>query len=596
MNIMRNFLAICLCFIGIAFCSEAVLYGCDLASDFSEELAPETLKNVARVLRMETYDPQKVPADIRKALHSEVNSPKAFGQRMRSRLEELLTYPDSFTPSYENRYKSMIYHADSLTPHQAYAYNMLLGEDSSKYYKEVPPTVTFDFREDDRPQFEYPCGWHFFVGSVWDTDGQEYGVQLMFWQVALLPPTMMQASGLTTIQNQMVEIHFAISRVGDRHYRSEPYVIAGTTGLIHFNARKYEYVVGKNIIASQAPAGSQSLFPLRLSAWGLDESGQPPVPFAIDLVLEQNKSYLLNGDKGLAPSCGGVGTLYYSVPRLTIDADQSTLSLDGKTVDLAKGLMWYDHQYGTGFMPGGNPRSELIRAFSRTRPQSPGGWEWIPVQFKDDTELALTAMHNSANAQQGFYNNTGPNMPGVMTAKIKGNYVPPSGKGEKIIPVPVNGTMKVLEWVQSQVAYGEYQRTNVWFPNLVEVSVNKTNATNPVVFDASKQHFFLHPVVETGQQGFFAGGSQYSEGAVFVNSKQDGTGVDLGRGFLESTGYGNALNQTIRLAGLPQTEEMRKLLLPPPITQELKNKCTAFISKPENAAELLRELGLCKGL
>lgn len=540
-------------------------------------LAAETIENIARLLWLDEIDGTGFDDALIQRLASPENSPAAFGERMRRRLDGMLTNPDSCTPDYSPRYNIMKQYETVLSPHQAYAQNMILGPTSSRDYQPLPKQKTFIFPLDDRPQFEYQVGWHFFVGSVFDGKGQEYGVQLMFWRYSLLPPPLARALDLSDLENQVVEMHFAISKAGERHHRAKPYIVAGSTGLIDFSAAPFNYQVGKNYMRS---LGADKLFPLELRAWGVDESGESPVEIEIDITLDQAKGYVLNGDKGLAPSCGGVGTLYYSVTNLRIDPCKSTLKINGRRARLTSGKMWYDHQWGTGFMPTGNPRSDVIRAFSNLSPRKPGGWEWIMIQLDDETEIALSALHTNQNIN--FYNQTGLEPPGVMTASAVGEYIRRDGSHSSI-----SGDIQVTEWVKSTITYGQYEATNLWYPNRVEITLDD----DAVPLNYSR--LTLEPIVSTGQQGFFAGGSQYSEGAVYVHTPYGGI---VGRGFLESTGYGDSRRQVLLLGGMPAAEDMIQLLTPPELTPEAATQCREFLADPVNAARLLHELGECKGL
>ena len=69
----------------------------------------------------------------------------------------------------------------------------------------------------------------------------------------------------------------------------------------------------------------------------------------MDIILNLTKGYVLNGDQGLSPSCGGVGTIYYSVPNLRIKPGESSLSINGNKIRLTGGKFWYDHQWGYRF-------------------------------------------------------------------------------------------------------------------------------------------------------------------------------------------------------------------------------------------------------
>ena len=291
----------------------------------------ETKENIARALWMHEYTPEAMPPDILKWIEGQKNLRSAFGERMRVRLADLRAAPESFNPDYTKRYAALSEYAGDLTPHQAYAMTNLFGVDSARGYQELPIDKKFTFPTDDRPQFEYQVGWHFFVGNVFDTKGREYGVQLMFWRYSLLPPEMAKQAGLSDLENQIVEVHLAVGFAGGRHYRMRPVIIAGTTWLINFSTNPYTYSVGKQTLASQS---KDSLFPLRLQAWGIDNHKEVPAEISIDITIDQTKGYVLNGDEGMLPSCGGVGTLYYSVPNLRVDPETSRISIEGEELRL----------------------------------------------------------------------------------------------------------------------------------------------------------------------------------------------------------------------------------------------------------------------
>lgn len=113
------------------------------------------------------------------------------------------------------------------------------------------------------------------------------------------------------------------------------------------------------------------------------------------------------------------------------------------------------------------------------------------------------------------------------------------------------------------------------------------------VVPEERRQFYLIPIVETGQQGYFAAGSQYSEGAVYLE-KLDGERI--GRGFLESTAYADVRKQALVLCGIPTDEYLMDLLNPVILTQEQKDEYLAFLKKPENAQQVLNELARCRGL
>ena len=62
--------------------------------------------------------------------------------------------------------------------------------------------------------------------------------------------------------------------------------------------------------------------------------------------------------------------------------------------------------------------------------------------------------------------------------------------------------------------------------------------------------FTMEPIVSSGQSNFFANGSEYSEGAVYLRGT---SGEDLGRGFAESVEYARTIDTMLTLAGINDT-------------------------------------------
>jgi len=227
-------------------------FGCNGSDSNHSSLSSETLENVAHVLWMPEYQPDDIPDDISRHLDTFKNSPAAFGERMTTRLDDLILNPDTWSPDFSNRYNAFLKYSSDMSPHEAYAATTLLGLGSSRGYKEVPSEISFSFPKDDSPQNEYQVGWHFFVGSAFADSGEEFGVQMMFWHYSVLPLDMAQSAGLSNMENQILEMHLAISKAGDRHYRAKPYIVAGTTGLINFSEAPFNYEQGEIVFFQPA--------------------------------------------------------------------------------------------------------------------------------------------------------------------------------------------------------------------------------------------------------------------------------------------------------------------------------------------------------
>lgn len=490
-----------------------------------------------------------------------------YSARMRARLNDLLSNPDSFTPDYNERYQRLLEHCDGLTAHSAYAMTLLLGKDSSRGYRELPTHPTFDFPAAHAPDLECQVGWHFFVGTAMGTDGLHYGIQFMLWTYSLLPGPLRDELGIDPIGNQVIEVHVAVSREGDRHYRGAPVVI---TGDIEVGTNPFRFRAGGNVAES---IHQEDFIPLRVHGSAVDGSDSPGTDISFDLMFENGKPPFLQGKDGAAPSVGGVGTLYYSIPRLNLASTGSHVRIGGETIDLVSGEFWFDHQWGTGFMPNGNPREEEVRAMSDLPTPGPGGWDWFMMQFDGDVQLTVAAMHDNSH-KTTFYDQTG-DKPGVMHVPVTGKWIDPLGEAHE-----ASGKLRVTDWVRAERSPDPnlYPISNVWYPNRWEFDMD--GDVPPVM-----RTFELTPIVDGGQAGYFAPGMQYSEGAVVIS----GPSGLAGRGFAESVGYVTARDPILAIAGVVGDEALERTF-EYPIPLGLKLRAIAHLAHPHAFKALLSEL------
>jgi predicted secreted hydrolase len=510
----------------------------------------ETKQNIAYALWQKEYDEKSIPKHILDKINSEKNSNTSIGSRIKHHYQDLLRNPLSLLPSYGGRYGTLISHSDSLSAHQVYARSIMQGLDSVKGYLPIPYEPNINLPKFDVPQWKNQVGWHFFVGNYMTSEGKHYGVEMMFWQYAILPPGTAAELGLTEIENQVIELHLAISdEAAGVHYRAIPTIVAGTTGLVEFTGSPFCYKMGKNSITALS---NTSTFPIRLQAWGLDKGATNPAEIEIDIYLDNIKGYFMQGDDGCSPSVDGVGTLYYSASNLQLSQKhESSITINGNRIGLQKGKAWYDHQWGTGFMPSGSPQHAVMRASQNLSAPAPGGWDWFMVQFKSNIELTFAALHSKANQQ--FYGQTGPTPPVNMQANVSGKFIDEQGKAANVA-----GTMTVTEWVKSEISPDNdvYWVTNTWYPNKYEFTFDSPAPE-------SIRKFTLTPIVRTGQTGFFATGLQYSEGGAIA---KDANGNEIGRGFAEATAYASNPKNVIAIAGLPESDQSLELLRPTPVS------------------------------
>jgi hypothetical protein len=262
-----------------------------------------------------------------------------------------------------------------------------------------------------------------------------------------------------------------------------------------------------------------------------------------------------------------------------MDPSVSRLSLKGEEVALTEGRFWFDHQWGTGMVPPGSPRSSVLRAAATMQQPGPGGWDWFMAQFEGDHQITCSSLHT--NEYQQFYQQTGPEPPGTMSVPVKGKHMDPAGRQEDI-----NGTLAITRWVKVEDTPdpAQYRRPGTWYPDRWEFRFD-----SPV--PEHLRRFTMTPIVPRGQSGYFAFGGHYAEGAVYL---QDETGRDIGRGFAESVAYADMLPTMLSLAGLPADDEMLAFFGPRRASVLKRAEGLAYLAWPPHASELKRTLAGCK--
>lgn len=494
---------------------------------------------IADALWLNSFDWSKIPANIQQKITSEKHSTASYGQRMRDYMQWLHDHPQSYNPDYSKRYQYLKAAIGEFTPHQTYLLRTAaLGKNCSQGFDEIPAKANIQLPRDHEVKLRSEVGWHFFVGSVWDEDGQEYGVELMFFGIAVLPPALAAQAGLSDVENQIVEMQLGISKAGDVHHQADPLVVAGTSGLLECSNQPFTFKLGKNQMVS---TGKDKFFPIKLQAKGFDRGGKKPFEIGLDLEVTSDRDILYQGDNGAMPSIAGMGTLYYSIPNLTLKPG-STLNYGGKQIKLKRGLMWYDHQWG---FTGGNPNSAVLRAASNVGGPSVSGWDWYMHQFEDNRQTTVFAMHT--NQYKKYYFQSGPTPPPTMTVAIAGKYM-----DEKNGLHDIRGTLSIDKWIRAETSPNPelYPITRVWHPNHWKFTFDET-------VPADIREFSMEQIVPVAQTNYFANGAQYNEGAVYLKNLD---GKDIGRGFAEAVSYADTSGNAYRLMGFDHNSALLKQL------------------------------------
>ena len=521
-----------------------------------------TRDHIAHALWLDEFDETRIAPEIACKLAAPKNSPAAHGERMRKYIRFLIDHPLSHTPSHSKIYERLLPYCDELSPHQSYVIQSnFLGAPSTVGYDMMPAPPDFQFPRDHLPKVRTRNGWHFFVGSCWDTEGKEYGVELMFFRAALFPPHVAAGFGLSDDENQVVEMQFAISEAGGRHFQAEPVVLGGASGLLGHDTNPFVYRLGRTTIQCHR---SGEFFPVTIKAWGVDRGASPSRKLGVDITFSAGKETLFQGASGCMPFIDGTGTFYYSIPAMQIDSSCSSLELDGTTITLARGSFWFDHQWGDLAVMGHSP---VLRAAKYLKKPVPGGWDWFMAQFVGDRQLTVFAPHSKECA--AFYAQTGATPPGVMSVKVAGTYMDTARETTLI-----RGNLQVTDWIKADRSPNpaRYPVTDTWYPNEWKFQFDDL-VPNDI------RNFVMNPIVQEAQSGYFANGAQYAEGAVVITSA---AGEDLGRGFAESVNYANTRRAVHQLAGIPDSSGSIQAMSQQTVPLGLRLSNTAYVIAHRN--------------
>lgn len=508
---------------------------------------------------------------VSKAPASDPNSPGQFGARMQDRLNTLLANPYPFLPSYQDRYTAMLNNSASLTPQQAYAMTMLFGKDVAAYYPDMPNTAELRFPEVNGWQPEAQTGWYYYAGHCKGKDGTTYGVLFMIFGYALLPVNTREKFGLTDLQNQIADMQLAVTVGGGAFYQADPVITAGTSGNISYETDSLNYV-SESCSAVSTTAGQ--LFPLQVKAKGTDKSSNTDLE--IDFTFSSGGGYLPQGFDGACPLVAGVGTRYYSIPGLQLDASASTLKIGGKPIELESGVFWMDHQWGLGMLPTSVPRYPVMQAAGNLSAGGPG-WDFFALNLDDGSALTLSSLHTAESAK--FSNQTGPTPPGAMTLQVAGKYMDPYG-----VVFNASGTITVSEWAQTDSTPNpdKYVNTPTWVPHGASFTL-----LEGVLPDNLKQ-FTLEHICKSAQCLWYGEGMRYVEAAVNVIGAD---GTRIGAGYQEAVGYPNTLTTILSLAGMPATPEILALFQKQPLPPGLVLESLIFFLMNQDAFKALISAG-----
>jgi predicted secreted hydrolase len=208
--------------------------------------------------------------------------------------------------------------------------------------------------------------------------------------------------------------------------------------------------------------------------------------FTFELALDATQPPLLQGDRGFSrkgPS-PRAASYYYSLPRLVVSG---TIIVDGKP-QAVSGQAWFDHEWSSDYV---DPQAR--------------GWDWLGVNLHDGGALMAFRMHDAQGGEHW------------ASARLRTQGATPAEAGFG---------QEQVEW--TPLASWRSPRTGVVYPIRWRVQVGD-------------RRYLIEPLLEDAElDSRPSTGILYWEGPIRLLDEE--SGAELGRGYLELTGYGGKLD------------------------------------------------------
>ncbi len=241
----------------------------------------------------------------------------------------------------------------------------LLGEPSAAEFLVADRVQPFEFPRDHGAHPRFRQEWWYLTAVLEDAAGAEYGAQFTLFRRAVSAD-----AGEGPWRSAQVYLgHFALTDVErEQHVEAERFA-RGHPRLAGVRATPFAAWIDGWRLASTGT----TTWPMRLQA--------PADTFGADLVLNEARPPVPQGDRGLSAKGPGAGSYYYSVPRIAV---AGTIRIGDREVEVS-GLAWFDREWSTSGLD-----AEQI------------GWDWFALQLDDGRSLMLFQVRRRDGARGGY--------------------------------------------------------------------------------------------------------------------------------------------------------------------------------------------------
>ncbi|MFP5228132.1 MAG: lipocalin-like domain-containing protein [Acidobacteriota bacterium] len=337
-------------------------------------------------------------------------------------------------------------------------------------YERALPGYRYQFPRDNFSHPGYQTEWWYYTGNVTSPGGHRFGFELTFFRQGISR----DPNPSPWYLHDLYMAHFALSDLTDRRYEHAERLNRSGPGMAGIDATQ-ELVWNGNWSAHIGQPGQQ------LKAVTQDGS--------IDLGLIPAKPVVLQGRDGISQKAAGAGhaSHYVSLTRLLTSGSIRMRGVDYRVT----GTSWMDHEFFTGSMA-----------------SDESGWDWVGLQFSDNTELMLYRTRHRDGSVDPFSSGTFVDAAGHSTFLDSSDFsMQPDGK-----------------FWQSPQTHGRY-------PLHWQISIPRWKIRCTVTTPLPNQEL-------TNKVG-----PSYWEGAVDVEGSQAGAPL-RGVGYLEMTGYAPGASNT----------------------------------------------------
>ncbi len=369
-----------------------------------------------------------------------------------------------------------------MIPELALAAALLPAVTQEADWKIADPDYQWQFPQDHWAHSGYRTEWWYFTGHLESSEGRRFGYQFTFFKIGLLPNRPDGASQWNAAN--LVMGHASITDPESGQHRFSEVVHREVPFLAGFGT------FPDTLLAwSQAPAGTDGRWELSFEESGFaldmrdDRRG-----FSLSLQTEPDKPRIFQGPNGFSRKGAGesAASQYYSYSRLKT---AGTVTLDGVSYSV-QGTSWMDKEFGSDQLD-----DEQV------------GWDWFSLQLDDRREVMLFSLRDEE---------------GEIHSRA-GTLVAADGSVQWFDP----GN----QWLRALSSW-ESEKSGVEYPSGWRIRLEEPGLSlelRPVMANQENRSSILPDMA-------------YWEGAVDVF---DDAGNTIGRGYVELTGYGDAMRPGI---------------------------------------------------